>query len=535
LGGLSSHLRSALGRLALVLVALGPLVAVLAAFRDSQNLAWYLLGLALLCFGGMLMYLENVSAPLRRMSEASRRFANGDFSALVEETGPSDARAMAHSLNQMAQALALRYDRVDKTVKHSQEVLIALEMLAREQSEEVAGQNVELKAQAVELREHREVLAAQNQVLLAQNDALQRASRHKSEFLANMSHELRTPLNAVIGFSEMLIEDIAGPLGGEQREFVEDILRSGRHLLTMINDILDLAKIEAGRMELRQERVDLAVAAREAEEMARSLVLRKGLTLELRADQSVFCLGDAQRLRQVALNLFSNAVKFTPEGGRITCEVRPSDDGLFGELLLSDTGIGIHPSNHEAIFEQFRQVDSGHAREFEGTGLGLALVRQFAEAMGGQVTVRSQLGEGATFTVRIPRDTSSVARPLASPVKVVVAADASAPRERLQRLLREAGYQVTALEPHGLEGGLGPLTPDALVLDLARPSQGVKLLQQQDSALPTLVLVSPEASEEDVAHLRRLGAEVVLQTVAKSELIAVMERMLSRGSTQRAA
>jgi len=531
LGGFTSHLRTALGRMALVLVGLGPVVVLLAAFHDARNLAWYLLGLALLFFGSVLLYLEKVSAPLRRMSEASLRFANGDFSTPVEEIGPPDARALARSLNQMAKALALRYDRVDKTVRHSQEVLIALEMLAREQSEQVAQQNVELKAQAVELREHREVLAAQNQVLLVQNEALQRASRHKSEFLANMSHELRTPLNAVIGFSELLLEDIAGPLADEQREFVQDILRSGRHLLAMINDILDLAKIEAGRMELRRERVDLTLAAREAEEMARSLALRKGLTVELRADASVFCKGDAQRLRQVALNLFSNAVKFTPAGGRITCEVRSSEDGQFAELLLSDTGIGIHPSNHEAIFEQFRQLDGSNAREYEGTGLGLALVRQFVEAMGGRVSVRSQLGEGATFTVRIPADASTTDAAL----KVVVAADASAPRERLQRLLREAGHEVTALEASSAEAALSNLTPDVLVLDLARVAQGLALLQQRASALPTVVLVSPDAREDEVAALRRLGAEVALQSTSRSDLLAAVERALAKASAQRAA
>ncbi|HLL54229.1 MAG TPA: HAMP domain-containing protein, partial [Myxococcaceae bacterium] len=175
-----------MGRLALGLVVLAPAMFYVGATREPTHgpVAWYLLGLALLLFGALLLYLEYVAAPLKRMSEASLRFANGDFSALVDEAGPPHARQLARSLNQMAKALALRYEHVAQTVQHSQEVLIALEMLAREQSEEVAKQNIALKAQAHELREHREVLATQNQVLSAQNEALQRASRHKSEFLA---------------------------------------------------------------------------------------------------------------------------------------------------------------------------------------------------------------------------------------------------------------------------------------------------------------------------------------------------------------
>ena len=530
MGSFTSHLRSALGRLALGLVALAPVVLAVGAARASTNPIWYLSALSLLGFGALLLYVENISVPLRRMSEASQRFASGDFSARVDESGPPQARALARSLNQMATALALRYEHVTETVQHSQEVLIALEMLAKEQSEEVAQQNFELKAQALELSDHREVLAAQNQVLVAQNEALQLASRHKSEFLAAMSHELRTPLNAVIGFSELMLEDLAGPLSPEQREFTQDILRSGRHLLAMINDILDLAKIESGRMEFRNERVDLALAAREAEEMARPMALRKGLTVELHADGSSYCTGDAQRLRQVALNLISNAVKFTPPGGKITCAVRPGADGRHVELSVSDTGIGIDPSHHERIFEKFLQVDGGNAREYEGTGLGLALVRQFAEAMGGKVTVRSQVGEGATFTVRLLADASGET----SPLKVLVGSDSSGPRERLLRLLRESGYAPTGLDAAGVPAELERLRPDLVILDVSSSAFGASLMERLPG-VAALVLLSPDASEEDVSRLVRLGAEVGRQSAPKSELLEVLERLTSRMAAQRAA
>jgi signal transduction histidine kinase len=490
--------------------------------------AWYLLGLALLLFGALLLYLEYVAAPLKRMSEASLRFANGDFSTPVDEAGPPHARQLARSLNQMAKALALRYEHVAQTVQHSQEVLIALEMLAREQSEEVAKQNIALKAQAHELREHREVLATQNQVLSAQNEALQRASRHKSEFLANMSHELRTPLNAVIGFSELMMEGLAGPLSPEGQEYTQDILRSGRHLLAMINDILDLAKIESGKMELRSERVDLALALWEAEEMARPMALRKGLKVELRAGAPVFCTGDAQRLRQVALNLLSNAVKFTPAGGGIVCEARPSPDGKSAELVVTDTGIGIAPEDHETIFEQFRQLDGSNAREYEGTGLGLALVRQFVEAMAGRVTVQSELGKGSTFTVRLPLSAAAEGRPL----NVLVGTDAPAPRERLVRVFTEAGYAVQAVDAN--QGVQATPDVDVVVLDISRSPSSVPWVERLSGGPGVMVLVA-ESADEEISRLRALGAEVCRQTAPKSELIESLERLTSRLSARRAA
>ncbi|MBI3184757.1 MAG: HAMP domain-containing histidine kinase [Myxococcales bacterium] len=269
------------------------------------------------------------------------------------------------------------------------EVMEALELLAQEQAAEVAKQNEELKARAL--------------VLQQQNRDLERANRLKREFLANMSHELRTPLSSVIGFSELMLAEMDAPLAPEHREFARDIYRAGKHLLEMINNILDLAKIEAGRMEFAREPVDLGGALREAEEIVRSLALKKELSMEVNVADVTICLGDRQRVVQVALNLLSNAAKFTPRGGRVTASVRTCEDGAHAELVVQDTGIGIDPGDQELIFEQFRQVDGGIAREYGGTGLGLALVRKFLDAMGGTVSVASRLGEGATFTVRLPR------------------------------------------------------------------------------------------------------------------------------------
>jgi signal transduction histidine kinase/HAMP domain-containing protein len=230
---------------------------------------------------------------------------------------------------------------------------------------------------------------------------LEIASRHKDEFLASMSHELRTPLNAIIGFSEVMLERLFGEVNAKQEEYLGDILSSGRHLLSLINDILDLAKIEAGRMELEPSDFDLPQAIDNALVLVRERALRRGITLEQSIDPRLGEIkGDERKIKQVLLNLLSNAVKFTPEGGRI--DVRASLLDGVAEISVADTGVGIAPEDHEAVFEEFRQVGTDYARKHEGTGLGLALARKFVELHGGKIWVQSQVGQGATFTFTIP-------------------------------------------------------------------------------------------------------------------------------------
>jgi signal transduction histidine kinase len=230
---------------------------------------------------------------------------------------------------------------------------------------------------------------------------LEAASRHKSEFLANMSHELRTPLNAIIGFSEVLHERMFGELNDKQAEYVQDILGSGRHLLSLINDILDLSKVEAGRLELELGPFDLPAALESAATLVRERASRRGLTVAVSIDERLGELvGDERKIRQVLLNLLSNAVKFTPEGGRIGVRAVPADGTV--EISVSDTGIGIAPEDQEAVFEEFRQVGTDYARKREGTGLGLALARRLVELHGGRIWVKSALGEGSIFTFTIP-------------------------------------------------------------------------------------------------------------------------------------
>jgi signal transduction histidine kinase len=229
---------------------------------------------------------------------------------------------------------------------------------------------------------------------------LEAASRHKSEFLANMSHELRTPLNAILGFSEVLAQGMFGEVNEKQSEYLHDILDSGRHLLSLINDILDLSKIEAGRMELEVNEFDLPHAIQNALTLVRERALRRGIGLHHVIDDRVADIrADERKVKQVLLNLLSNAIKFTPEGGRI--EVRAASTDGTVEVSVTDTGVGIAPQDQEAVFEEFRQVGTSAARQ-EGTGLGLALCRKFVELHGGTIWVTSAVGVGSTFTFKLP-------------------------------------------------------------------------------------------------------------------------------------
>jgi two-component system, NtrC family, sensor kinase len=230
---------------------------------------------------------------------------------------------------------------------------------------------------------------------------LEAASHHKSEFLANMSHELRTPLNAILGFSEVLAERMFGEVNDKQAEYLQDILSSGRHLLSLINDILDLAKVEAGRLELELGRFHLPTALDNALTLVRGRAMRHGITLTQTVEKRLGdIVADERKVKQILVNLLSNAVKFTPEGGRVGLSATAADGVII--IAVSDTGIGIAPEDQAAIFEEFRQVGRDDAHTQEGTGLGLTLAKKFVELHGGRIWVQSQVGQGSTFSFTLP-------------------------------------------------------------------------------------------------------------------------------------
>jgi signal transduction histidine kinase len=242
------------------------------------------------------------------------------------------------------------------------------------------------------------------QELREKNLALEQADRAKDQFLASMSHELRTPLHTVIGFAELLAEELKGPLNEDQQRFAGHIIRDSRHLLDLINDILDLSKIEAGGLELRREIFDGESAIGEVLSSVRPLAQAKSIRIETSIEPVMALDADRLRFKQILYNLLSNAIKFTPNGGRVALDAKLFDGG--SEISVTDSGIGIPEEAHESVFDKFHQVSSTTKGVREGTGLGLTITRALVEHHGGRIRLRSVLGEGSCFTFTIP------ARPL---------------------------------------------------------------------------------------------------------------------------
>jgi len=232
--------------------------------------------------------------------------------------------------------------------------------------------------------------------------SLQNANRMKSEFVASMSHELRTPLNGIIGFTEFLVDEKPGALNPKQKEYLLDVYHSAQHLLQLINDVLDLAKIEAGRIDLKPEAFPLARAITEVCAVIKGIAQKKRVAIRIQVPAALGCVTlDQQKLRQVCYNLLANAVKFTEPGGTVEIGAALRDGGRF-DIWVKDTGIGIREEDMERLFREFEQLETGPDRRFEGTGLGLALTRKLVEHQGGSIAVVSKHGKGSTFTVTLP-------------------------------------------------------------------------------------------------------------------------------------
>jgi signal transduction histidine kinase len=294
----------------------------------------------------------------------------------------------------LAQDLA---DRAGLAIENARLVLELQQRVAENKRAEAKFRGLPESAPDAEAR-------ARSVELESSSQRAQQANRLKSEFLANMSHELRTPLNAIIGFSSLLHAGRVGPLTDTQVEYLGDVLLSSRHLLQLINDVLDLAKVEAGKTELQLENVDLARVASEARDILRGLAAEKRIDLTIDvAPELPAVRADARLLKQILYNYLSNAIKFTPDRGKVQLRIRPASGASF-VIEVEDSGIGIDADDLQRLFVEFQQLDSSSVKQYPGSGLGLALTKRIVEAQGGTVGVVSVLGKGSTFRAELPRD-----------------------------------------------------------------------------------------------------------------------------------
>jgi two-component system, NtrC family, sensor kinase len=328
-------------------------------YASLQRTGLLLLAGLILAVIASLYFARRMVKPIQTIQGGAAQLATGNLDERIDVNTGDELEALAGQFNEMAAQLKASYADLERKVE--------------ERTRELSDSRQQLEV----------------------------ANRHKSEFLASMSHELRTPLNAIIGFSEVLTEQMFGEVNEKQAEYLRDIHSSGQHLLSLINDILDLSKIEAGKMELELTRFDVGAALGNALTLMRERAVRSGVALELQHDGQVgVWIADERKFKQIMLNLLSNAVKFTPQGGKVTVRAQRVDNAV--EIAVSDTGIGIKPDDQRLVFEEFRQASGDHLKKSEGTGLGLALTRRFVELHGGSISLQSEIGKGSTFAFTLP-------------------------------------------------------------------------------------------------------------------------------------
>lgn len=391
-------------------------------------------------------------------------------------------------------------------------------------------------------------LADAKQQLEMRNREVERINQLKNEFLASMSHELRTPLNAIIGFSSLLAEESAGPLNSEQQTYVAHVARASNHLLDLINDILDLSKIEAGRMELAPELFPLAEAVGEVLSTIRPLARDKRIRLAAEGGAGCQVFADRIRFKQILYNLLSNAIKFTPAKG----EVRLEAEVVQGQLTVavSDTGIGIPPEEHDAIFQKFHQVGSGTRGIREGTGLGLAITKRLVEQHGGQIRVHSEAGQGSRFVVTLPNASSEsiapepdaggvepvqAAAPAQPGVRIAIVEDHPANRALFVAMLKPV-YQVEAYES-GQDAlrAFRRRPPELVLLDIALPGvDGMEVLRRMRAdpwlrSIPAIAVSAHAMSGDREKFLAAGFDQYIAKPVAdRAVLLRAIEPLLGR-------
>jgi signal transduction histidine kinase len=391
-----------------------------------------------------------------------------------------------------------------------------------------------------------EQLQKKNLELVEQSRRVHEANRLKSEFLANMSHELRTPLNGIIGFAEIMHDEKVGPISPEHKEYLGDILTSSKHLLQLINDVLDLSKVEAGKMEFTLAPVDPAVVVREVSEIVRTLAARKQIRLRTEIDAALGCvMADARSLKQILYNYISNALKFTSDEGKVIVRVKAENKDNF-RIEVEDSGLGISAEDIGRLFVDFQQLDASTGKKYSGTGLGLALTKRIVETQGGRVGVSSTRGIGSIFFAILPRGAEAVGEiakkethattSQRSPLILVIEDDAN-DRTWIARDLSEAGYEVDTVAT-GAEALVRCREKrfDAITIDMMLPDMTGRAvlgkIRERSLNLDTPVVVVTVLPHKGIA-VGFNGAHMLGKPLAKGELPEVLRRCGVEPNSQR--
>ena len=451
--------------------------------------------LALAAVAGTLA-ARTLSRPILDLQQAAFRLREGEFATRLPEDRRDELGDLSAAFNRMAATLQDLYT------------------------------NLEAK------------VAERTATLKATNLELARASQVKSEFLGRMSHDLRTPLNAVIGFADLLLTQQVGSLTDKQQRYLGHVANAGRHLLVLINDILDITRVEAGKLEIHPELCHVPTILEETLALFRSQALAKRITLAVEIGSPLGDLmADRIRLQQILHNLVSNAVKFTPEGGIVTVIARQI--GLELELTVRDTGVGIPPEDHQRIFEVYEQVGGSEGRQ-KGTGLGLAITKRLVELHGGSIQLESAPGRGTTFMVRMPGATPVEAEPEAAdasrPVVLVIEDDLRA-AELIRAHLTSGGYRVVLVATgHAGLGAARRLQPHAITLDLGLPDMdGWEVLYRlkREPATQSIPVVVVSAQERGELGLSLGAVDWLAKPVDPQRLLAALQRCRALGAMRR--
>ena len=446
----------------------------------------------------------------------------------------------------------LRLEKMAEDLKNKNEVMAA-------HNEELQAQNEEIQAQSEEIQAQSEVLITQKKEIEEKSEQVKEASQLKSEFLSNMSHELRTPLNSMLGLTNLMAKEVAGHINEKQRGYIEIVERNGKNLLQLINDILDLSKIESGKVDMSISRIHLKKFITDVSISIMPLIDRKGLFFKIDIDDDIFTYSDVDKLRQILINLIGNAAKFTQKGGvRVSAVFEKGN--IYDRVIIkvSDTGIGIPADALEYIFEPFRQVDGSLTRKYDGTGLGLNICYNLLKLMHGKIKVESEVGKGSTFTITLLKDRRSKLRPkeedwkrkvkhalvnetrkeLPDPgnkaKKILIIDDDPIIIKEMEIIFKEENYCLTSALS-GLEGLLllNKYVPDLLLLDLRMPDMDgfevLKELQKREDLkdLPVMILTAADLTEAEKKALGKNVKEVVLKgQIDKNTLFSMINKIL---------